>query len=179
MTPTCTTWARGWPRCSRPRVRQVTLVTPAREPASYTRFTLEQARVVADLRELGVRMLVEAGVDRVEDGTCTSTRGPIRDHQEVAFDSLVMVSQRLSDDDLYQELRRRPGDLEEAGISGLYRIGDSVAPTFMADAIFDGHRLAREIDSPDPSRPLPFVRERRVSQGDESSYVLAEVNALV
>jgi hypothetical protein len=30
------------------------------------------------------------------------------------------------------------------------------------DAIFDGHRLAREIDSPDPAIPLPFIRERRL-----------------
>jgi dimethylamine/trimethylamine dehydrogenase len=31
-----------------------------------------------------------------------------------------------------------------------------------ADAIFDGHRLAREIDSPNPAVPLPFRRERLV-----------------
>ena len=30
----------------------------------------------------------------------------------------------------------------------------------MADAILDGHRLAREIDSPDPAMPLPHLRER-------------------
>jgi dimethylamine/trimethylamine dehydrogenase len=158
--------------------KQVTLVTPAAEPASYTRFTLEQARVVADLCDLGVRMLVGAEVERIDDATMHVDVGPNQDRQEVAFDSLVIVSQRLSDDDLYQELRRRPGDLEEADISGLYRIGDSVAPTFIADAIFDGHRLAREIDSPDPSKPLPFVRERRAWQGDESSYRLPEVEAV-
>jgi hypothetical protein len=31
-----------------------------------------------------------------------------------------------------------------------------------ASGIFDGHRLAREIDSPDPAIPLPFIRERRL-----------------
>jgi len=45
-------------------------------------------------------------------------------------------------------------------IEGLYRIGDCVAPQLIADAIFDGHRLAREIDSADPARPLPSRRER-------------------
>jgi len=29
-------------------------------------------------------------------------------------------------------------------------------------AIFDGHRLAREFDSPHPQYPLPFIRERQV-----------------
>jgi hypothetical protein len=37
-----------------------------------------------------------------------------------------------------------------------------VAPRLIADVIFDGHRLAREIDSPNPEEPLPYKRERRV-----------------
>jgi dimethylamine/trimethylamine dehydrogenase len=32
----------------------------------------------------------------------------------------------------------------------------------ISEAIFDGHRLAREIDAPDPARPLPFDRERGI-----------------
>jgi dimethylamine/trimethylamine dehydrogenase len=32
----------------------------------------------------------------------------------------------------------------------------------IVDSIFDGHRLAREIDSPHPEMPLPFIRERRL-----------------
>jgi dimethylamine/trimethylamine dehydrogenase len=37
----------------------------------------------------------------------------------------------------------------------------------ISEAIFDGHRLAREIDGPDPSVALPFDRERSVP--DEAS----------
>jgi hypothetical protein len=37
-----------------------------------------------------------------------------------------------------------------------------VRPNFIAEAIFSGHRLAREIDTDDPSKPLPFLRERLV-----------------
>jgi dimethylamine/trimethylamine dehydrogenase len=48
------------------------------------------------------------------------------------------------------------------GITGFYRIGDCEAPRLTADAVFSGHRLAREIDSDDPATPLPFKRERRV-----------------
>ena len=29
----------------------------------------------------------------------------------------------------------------------------------LADCVFDGHRLAREIDTADPSVPLPYLRE--------------------
>ena len=56
----------------------------------------------------------------------------------------------------------------------LYRIGDCEAPRLTADAVFSGHRLAREIDSPDPSIPLPFKRERRMVNADE---VVAERSA--
>ena len=56
--------------------------------------------------------------------------------------------------------------LEAAGIEAVYRIGDCVAPRMISEAIFDGHRLAREIDSPDPARALPFDRERGVPRGD-------------
>jgi dimethylamine/trimethylamine dehydrogenase len=55
-------------------------------------------------------------------------------------------------------------------------IGDASAPRMIPDSIFDGHRLAREIDSPNPAMPLPFIRERRlwgnVSNEDYDSRLL-------
>ena len=62
----------------------------------------------------------------------------------------MLVTQRLSDDALYHELRADEERLEAEGIEAVYRIGDCVAPQLIADAIFDGHRLAREIDSEKP-----------------------------
>ena len=37
-------------------------------------------------------------------------------------------------------------------------------PRLIADAVFSGHRLAREIDSDNPAMPLPFKRERKVDR---------------
>jgi dimethylamine/trimethylamine dehydrogenase len=68
---------------------------------------------------------------------------------------------RRSDDALYRALEADPDALASAGIRGLHRIGDCVVPRLIADAIFDGHRLAREIDEANPAVPLPFIRERR------------------
>ena len=45
----------------------------------------------------------------------------------------------------------------------MFRVGDCVAPRLLAESIFDGHRLAREIDGPDPEVALPFLRERPMS----------------
>ena len=74
----------------------------------------------------------------------------------------MLVTQRLSEDALYHELAADEAALEDAGIEAVYRVGDCVAPRIPADAIFDGHRLAREIDSENPAVPLPFRRERLV-----------------
>ena len=56
------------------------------------------------------------------------------------------------------------------GIAGVYRIGDCVAPLMVLDAVYEGHRLAREIDSPDPAKPLPYIRENRVIGASDADY---------
>jgi dimethylamine/trimethylamine dehydrogenase len=42
------------------------------------------------------------------------------------------------------------------------RSGDCLAPRYLADAIFDGHRIAREFESSNPERPLAIIRERQI-----------------
>jgi dimethylamine/trimethylamine dehydrogenase len=74
-------------------------------------------------------------------------------------DAVVLVTQREPQDALHRELTADRARLREEGIEAVYRIGDCVAPRLIADCIFDGHRLAREIDSADPATPLPFLRE--------------------
>jgi dimethylamine/trimethylamine dehydrogenase len=88
-------------------------------------------------------------------GDCLLRR--LRREHTVAADSVVLVTARVSDDALRRELKADRGAIEE-----VYAIGDCVAPRLIADCVFDGHRLAREIDSPSPSRPLPYLRERRL-----------------
>ncbi len=77
-------------------------------------------------------------------------------------DGVVLVTQRLSNEALYLDLKSDPAALAEQGIEAVHRAGDCVSPRIIADAIFDGHRLAREIDSENPAVPLPFKRERMV-----------------
>ena len=78
----------------------------------------------------------------------------------------MLVTQQVSDDMLYRELVGYRPALEAAGIEAVYRIGDCVAPRTISEAIFDGHRMAREIDGPDPSVALAFDRERNVPDID-------------
>ena len=74
--------------------------------------------------------------------------------------AVVLVTQQQSDDSHYQELVSDSGAMDAAGIEAVYAIGDAVAPRPISESVFDGHRLAREIDSENPMRPLPYLRER-------------------
>jgi len=76
----------------------------------------------------------------------------------------VLVTSRKSDDGLLRALRGREGRLRAAGIEAVYGIGDCVGPRLLADCVFDRHQLARAIDTDDPARPPPFVRERRLAR---------------
>ncbi|HLB04809.1 MAG TPA: FAD-dependent oxidoreductase, partial [Gaiellaceae bacterium] len=136
---------------------RVELASALGEIASVHEETLEGPLVRRRLHEVGVSMRrnvllteIAAGLVRAED--------EFGEPLELAADAVVLVTQRLSNEALYLELAGE-ADADFA----LYRVGDCVAPrVFQADAIFDGHRLAREIDSENPAVALPYGRERAV-----------------
>jgi dimethylamine/trimethylamine dehydrogenase len=144
--------------------KQVTFITPFPEIAPYMSFTGEARRMVQRLHDLNVELLCSHLVTRIEGGLVLGQHAVLAAESPVAWDAdaTILVTQRLSNDLLYRELRAQQDKLLAAGVAGLFRIGDCVAPRFIADAIFDGHRLAREIDTEDPAHPLAFIRERRV-----------------
>jgi dimethylamine/trimethylamine dehydrogenase len=140
----------------------VDFVTSLDDISPFSHETLEQVFLKERLHEVGVRMHRTVRLERIEPGgvACADEFGaPV----ELEADAVVLVTQRLSDDALYHGLRADEERLEAEGIEAVYRIGDCVAPQLIADAIFDGHRLAREIDSENPAVPLPYVRERPVT----------------
>jgi dimethylamine/trimethylamine dehydrogenase len=85
-------------------------------------------------------------------------------------DAVVLCTMRRSDDALYRALEADPDVLAASGIKGLYRIGDCVVPRLIADVVFDGHRLAREIDEANPAVPLPFITERRTLTWTDADF---------
>jgi dimethylamine/trimethylamine dehydrogenase len=155
--------------------RRVTLVTPFTSLAPYMEHTYEAGEMGARLEAMGVEQVLgmvidEVGIDavslsRVVKGDCRT---------EIAADAVVLVTQRVANDGLYRELEKSQVRVKEAGIQAVYRIGDCAVPRITADVIFDGHRLAREIDTEDPSKPLPFIRENLVL-GDDAEHGAAAV----
>lgn len=151
--------------------KAVTYVTPFDAIAPYTRFTLENPRLNRTLRECSVRILTEHALDRAWLGGVEVSEIWDGSSQSTDCDTVVLVTQRRSQDAVYRELKDDASALEESGIV-VYRVGDCEVPQIPADAIFSGHRLAREIDSPNPAVPRPYVRERRLLDATEDDYQL-------
>ncbi|MEU0190949.1 hypothetical protein ABZ250_13920 [Streptomyces afghaniensis] len=147
---------------------EVTAVTPASAFGPYLHHTMEDARMTEDLRALGVRVFPSSGLGRADaDAVAVET---LAGAVEVGVDTVVVVGQRVADSDLYRELQDRRSEWSGAGLTSVYRIGDALRPSFIADAVFSGHRLAREIDSPNPDEPQPYIRERRLLNATETDF---------
>jgi dimethylamine/trimethylamine dehydrogenase len=130
--------------------------------------TLEGALLRQHLHDVGVRMRTGTLLTGIEPGRLAA-KDHLGEPLELEADAVVLVSQRLSDEGLYLELKEDEEALRGQGIEAVFRIGDCVAPRLIAEAIFDGHRLGREIDAEDPAVPLPYKRERLVLERVASS----------
>ncbi len=138
---------------------RVTLVTPSNLVSEWTINTLEQHCIQAKLIELGVEIVTAHGLNEVGSVgvtlDCTFT-GRTRD---LACDAVVLVTTRLPNDGLWQELKARENEWPAAGIKRIERIGDANAPAPIAWAVYAGHRFARELDTELEEGALPFRRE--------------------
>jgi dimethylamine/trimethylamine dehydrogenase len=146
--------------------KKVTLMTHLGHVAPYMHFTLEAPNQHRKLHKLGIETVTYHQPSRIEEGRLVATHVYDEEGHERSFDAdaVVLVTQRRSNEALFRQLKDETGldALRAEGVEALYRVGDCVAPRLIADAVFDGHRLAREIDSDDPETPLPFKRERHV-----------------
>ena len=137
----------------------VRIITPFEVVAPFTDETLEGPMLRRHLHDCNVRVARNITLGEVGPGFCAGVSEFDEDYQ-VPADAVVLVTQRRSDDAIYRQVVADPARLGANGVEAVYRIGDCVAPRVLADIVFDGHRMGREIDSPDPTVPLPYVRER-------------------
>ena len=152
--------------------RHVIYVTPRSAIGAYMHHTGEDQLMIPLLSDLGVGLFTEHAVTAIAPG---SISGQPRIHGgsplEWTADSIVLVTQRNPRTELYRDLKARSDEWPDAGIRAVYRAGDCVSPRQqVADAVFDAHRLAREIDSSDPSVPLPWIREERFIGTSDADY---------
>jgi dimethylamine/trimethylamine dehydrogenase len=147
---------------------------------NYMHFTLEAPNMHRMLHELKIEVIGDMGASKIEDGRIElynlygdgykrqyngpgkSCRTENHTYQWHEFDSLVLVTGRSSDDSLYRELKARKSEWAANDIKDVYVIGDAWAPKLIADATFDGHRLAREVEEDQAQYPKPYRREVHV-----------------
>ena len=138
------------------RGHEVELLTPAPLVSHWTQYTLEQERIEHRLRSLGVQIhtrttLRSIGVDHVVAEAVIGGRT-----SELQRRSVVLVADRLPRTDLHEEL---VGALAAGALDSLQLIGDADAPGLIAQAVFAGHRAARQFgESVDPDA-VEFLRE--------------------
>jgi dimethylamine/trimethylamine dehydrogenase len=138
---------------------EVVIATTFDRVAPMLDATFEGPDVRRQLHELGIQATTGVALLRT-DGESLVFQDELCKEVRIDTDTLVLVLQRVSDDQLYSGLAADRERLRDAGIRGLFQIGDCVAPRELGFVITDAHRLAREIDGPSPHIPVaPLVED--------------------
>ena len=123
--------------------KNVCLVTPDSLISSWTVNTLEQEKIHSQLSKLGVEMITSHELHSVRNGS--STIASVYDSSqsfEKPFDSLILITSRTPDNELYQSLLAH-----KERFKTLHAIGDCEAPSTVAAAVYAGHISARNLES--------------------------------
>jgi len=137
---------------------EVTLVTPAADVSKWTHATLEQGWIEERLYKIGAAIVEKHALAAVASGEARIRHIQSGRERVLPCASLLLVTMRLPNDAIYHELAADPDRLRAADIRLLSRIGDCLAPSTIAAAVYAGHRSAREMDAA-PSDEVPFKRE--------------------
>ncbi len=136
----------------------VHLVTPFSVVSPISDSTLEGRMLRQHLHDCGVAMTTNMTVRHRDAGSVSGTT-QFGEPCSIAADDLVLVTRRIPENALHGALVAEPAALDRAGITNVHLIGDAAAPRLISESVFDGHRLAMEIDSVDPSVPWSVLRE--------------------
>ncbi|MCP4422556.1 MAG: NADH:flavin oxidoreductase, partial [Chloroflexi bacterium] len=124
--------------------------------SAYSRYTLEQGRIEARMRESGICMRPHTTLDQIYTDGVAISNSLTGSSSKLACDAVVLVTDRLPNDGLYQALKV---ETAVSTLNSLRVIGDADAPNLIERAVFAGHLAAREFDQP-PAKSTPFRIER-------------------
>ena len=128
--------------------KRVRYLTPESSLSSWTAMTDEQGFIAERLIQMGIQTEFSQRLRGVAENCLTAEHLISGDRFEHRFDNLLLVTSRTAEADLFHQL--------ESGTST--RVGDCLVPSSIADAVFSGHRFAREFEE-DPAT-LVARRER-------------------
>jgi dimethylamine/trimethylamine dehydrogenase len=104
---------------------------------------------------MGVTILSQHALSAILPDAASLTNKLTGALQELSCDGVILVVDRLPDDELYRALKPEVG---RSTLRSLRIIGDAEAPGIIAQAIYSGHLAAREFDQ-SPAEGTPFLRE--------------------
>ena len=126
--------------------KQVEIITPHLSFARFTALTLEQDRLIKRMLHLGVSLQSEKALlsyrNHIASFKCVHSDSQF----EIEAACLVMITSRQPNDELYLALQKQIESHQALAQIQLHSIGDCNAPGLIADAVFAGHRLARQMD---------------------------------
>ncbi len=144
---------------------EVVLVTPAAIVSAWTVNTLEAMPIAKRLARMGVEVVPYSSVTGYNGDAVQLASVLTGEKSERPAAALVTITARLPIDGLYLELEQARERWEEAGIGSVTRIGDCWAPSTIQQAVYSGHKWARELDEEPEGlipRELPMIGSDRL-----------------
>lgn len=127
-------------------VGNVTLATPNSAVSAWTANTLEQHRIQTRILESGIDVRVTRNLAASRGGQAELECVFTGRREAIQAASIVLVTARLPNIDLYTALATRIADEADLPIKTLARIGDCIVPGTIAYAVFEGRRFAEEFE---------------------------------
>ena len=125
----------------------VTFVTPASIVSPWTVSTLEQQRIQKSLLNQNVNIISNKIISSVNGDNLEMRCIYTNEATELACKTLILVTERLPNITLYQQLVQQAPIDSEAPKRHLELIGDALAPGLIADAVFSGHLAAENFEA--------------------------------
>lgn len=123
----------------------VVVATPMGMAASWGKYTEEHHLSNSRLIEKGASIIVNMSLLSFNGAVATLSPAFGGPNVTVAAASVVPVTSRVPQDELYVELTRDMSVLSDAGIQTVSKIGDCDAPGIIAHAVYAGHKAARHL----------------------------------
>jgi dimethylamine/trimethylamine dehydrogenase len=138
----------------------VTFVTPASIVSPWTVSTLEQQRIQKSLLNQNVNIISNKIISSVNGDNLEMRCIYTNEATELACKTLILVTERLPNITLYQQLVQQAHIDSDAPKRHLELIGDALAPGLIVDAVFSGHLAAEnfEVSKKEIERAM-FMRE--------------------
>lgn len=132
---------------------EVIFVTPSPIVAPWSEKTLEQDRIQRSLIEKNVQIMPLLNLAGMSDQSVTLKCVYSGKEQEIDCGTLVLVTSRRANDIVWNELTAMKYQWADVGIKSVTRIGDCLAPSLIAMAVYSGHAYARNIEFDVPPEP--------------------------